>query len=67
MTAEIDMVGMMIKSTLLMSKRSWTYMHVDLCIQHLADTRCSKPCRSYGKPFYYLLCKIDILYIISDI
>ena len=22
---------------------------------------------TYGKPFYYLLCKIDILYIISDI
>ena len=21
----------------------------------------------YGKPFYYLLCKLDILYIISDI
>ena len=21
----------------------------------------------YGKPFYYLLCKIDILYVISDI
>ena len=23
--------------------------------------------RAYGKPFYYLLCKIDILYIVSDI
>ena len=21
----------------------------------------------YGKPFYYLLCRIDILYVISDI
>ena len=21
----------------------------------------------YGKPFYYLLCKVDILYVISDI
>ena len=31
-------------------------MKVDVCILI-----------AYGKPFYYLLCKVDILYVISDI
>ena len=40
------------------------------CLWETAQYRlkyCLEGPLSYGKPFYYLLCKIDILYIISDI
>ena len=31
------------------------------------ESRTARVADKYGKPFYYLLCKVDILYVISDI
>ena len=58
-----DMIGLII-STVIAEKQTRTVRSMLGRLQMLTDW----PNYIYGKPFYYLLsCKIDILYIISDI